>query len=80
MKIISNIITLAGCALALGLTTLTPSPSLAGPGMQSQITTREQAEALPEGQTMAMTCAKCKTVQLQTDRYGARMPWMRRQD
>ena len=41
-----------------------------------QISSREQAEALPRGGKIAMSCMKCKTVQVrEVDKKGAFLDW-----
>ncbi|SRR5581483_12102656 len=57
-------------ALVIGASAL---QALAGPGPQSlntPLNTREQASALKPGTPVAMSCAKCKTVMINTDRKG----------
>ena len=66
---------------ALAAAVLMPTESraaepLRGWGFPHHISSREQAEALPRGSKIAMSCVKCKTVQVRdVDNKGAFLDW-----
>ena len=82
MKNIINRIRLAVLVTALGMAGFLPTLVEAGPSpdlMNSILRSREQAAKVPKGETVAMVCAKCKTVLLsKADTEKGFLGWFQR--